>query len=394
MLDERTILVMMAVMQLLLALLAAAVRRGHAEFAAGMGSWALGVTLMSCGALATVLGDGSQASWRLAISNGFYVPGMSLLGFGMLRFAGQSPRAARWVAATLLVYLVGVALSRQAEQAPFRIAFFMLQQMTVGALSLHALLRCDAPRTSIGWVVTVLAMALLTAAGGVRAAMALTGWMQFRLLAGSPLIWLVMSVLGLVQLLGTVGLILLAGERTRRRLEQLASHDGLTGLLTRGGFAELAGHVLAASRRQTRAVGFLIVDIDHFKAINDGHGHQTGDAVLAEVARRLREGAREIDLVSRFGGEEFALLLPQADLEQARQAGERLRQRVTAAPVRYGEKALPVTISIGVSSGDAAGIDIDRLYREADAALYRAKAGGRNRVEVADGNAVAATMPA
>lgn len=390
MLDERTILVMTALMQVLLAVLAVAVRRGHAEFAAGMGSWAWGVLLMSFGSMSTMLGDGSQVPLRLAISNACYVPGISLIGFGMVRFLGQSPAARHWVVGTLLVYGVGVMLSMHPEQTRYRIAVFTTQQVTVAVLALTALVRSGALRGGVGGGVILAAMALLALAGVGRGVLAVTGWSQVRLLAGAPIVWVFMGTMGLVMLLGTIGMILAAGERMRCRLEQLASHDSLTGLLTRGGFSELACHVLAASRRETRRVGFLIIDIDHFKTINDQHGHQVGDGVLAAVAQRLNECAREIDLVSRFGGEEFAVLLPQADLAQARQAGERLRQRVAETPVEHRGLTVSVSVSIGVSCGDAADIALERLYREADAALYQAKAKGRNRVECAGESASAA----
>lgn len=384
MLDERTILIMMVVLQATMALLAAAVRRGHAEFAAGMGSWAWGVTLISVGSLLTLLSGGELDIGQLALNNAFYISGISLLGLGVRRFLGCPPELKPWLLLTVAVYLIGLGFSQRPEQAPVRIGVFMLQQIGVAGLGLLALYRYRGRHRKLGLVVLAMSLALLALAAGLRGGAALTGLTSVRLLAGSTLVWAVVGAFGLSLVLGTLGMILMAGERTRQRLEDLASHDGLTGLLTRGGFAELASHVLAASRRETRQVAFLIVDIDHFKTVNDSHGHQAGDAVLAAVATVLRSSSREIDLVSRFGGEEFGVLLPQADLEQARQTGERLRRAVEQAHISHAGVRLQATISIGVSAGDARQASIEQLYRDADAALYRAKAKGRNRVECAE----------
>ncbi|HEX5756249.1 MAG TPA: GGDEF domain-containing protein [Arenimonas sp.] len=395
MLDERTILVMSAIMVGLVGFLAAAVRHGHAEFAAGMGSWSAGVILISAGFMMTVLSGGEPSPVRLTLNNAYYVAGMSLLGFGAVRFLGGAPTPGWWFAGTLLVFLGGIALSQSpSQQAAARIGVFMLQQLLVAGAGLLAWWRGRGEGSGHGRLLLLMALLVMAVLALVRGGSAVTGWADIRLLTGARIIWLVVGGISLALVMGTLGMILLAGERTRRRLEQLASHDSLTGLLTRGGFSDLAAHVFAASRRETRRLAFLIVDIDHFKAINDRHGHQAGDAVLAAVAQCLQASAREIDLVSRFGGEEFAVLLPECDGEQARQAAERLRSRVAELRLAHAGHALQVTISIGVASGDATRCSVDALYREADAALYRAKAGGRNRVECADAAAAAATMPA
>jgi diguanylate cyclase (GGDEF)-like protein len=127
-----------------------------------------------------------------------------------------------------------------------------------------------------------------------------------------------------------------------------------------------------------------MVDLDHFKAINDTHGHQGGDVVLKETARRMRASLRPYDGVGRYGGEEFIIVLPGADVRSTRAAAERLRQYLAAEPVVLGGATLQITASFGVActhQGDA--VDMAGLIRAADAALYRAKAGGRNRVDVA-----------
>jgi two-component system cell cycle response regulator len=184
-------------------------------------------------------------------------------------------------------------------------------------------------------------------------------------------------------------------DRQRDRLQTTiaaASVDPLTGLYNRRhAIARL--EALATGARETGlAFAVMILDIDHFKAINDTHGHATGDRVLVEVARRLRENLRAIDLVARIGGEEFLVAMPETSVEQARGAAERLRGVIEGTPFDCTRTAHPpfrVTLSIGVAvgpGGDVGAISngalIEELYERADVALYSAKTAGRNMVTV------------
>jgi diguanylate cyclase (GGDEF)-like protein len=172
----------------------------------------------------------------------------------------------------------------------------------------------------------------------------------------------------------------LALTRYQRRLEQLASTDELTGLLNRHAFNILIGKLIAEYRREPRPISMLVADIDHFKEINDRHGHLAGDAVLAAVTRALQGGLRESDLAVRWGGEEFLLVLKGCELAEAARIAENLRQAVAARPIRVTDQEIAVTLSIGASQFDG-NESPEQTVSRADAALYRAKAGGRNRVE-------------
>ena len=169
-----------------------------------------------------------------------------------------------------------------------------------------------------------------------------------------------------------------------RRLEELAATDGLTGLLNRRRFFELAAREVELARRKGRTVAVVLADLDHFKDVNDHHGHAAGDAVLKGVAGRFRSALRATDLSCRYGGEEFAFLFPESDLAQGLKAAERLRAGVAAAPLSCSEGAIGVTLSLGVSAGRPGPdglLDLEGLLRAADEALYAAKKAGRNRVE-------------
>jgi len=166
-------------------------------------------------------------------------------------------------------------------------------------------------------------------------------------------------------------------------LRQQATHDALTGLLNRGAISEIFERELARAKREEMSVGVLLADVDHFKSVNDTHGHDTGDEVLRQVARRLQGAVRTYDLVGRYGGEELMVVLPRCDDESAFRIAERARAAVASTPCG-SDPAVPVTISMGIATSRALGtFDANALVRGADAALYRAKNGGRNRCELA-----------
>jgi len=170
-------------------------------------------------------------------------------------------------------------------------------------------------------------------------------------------------------------------EELRNRaaaLEQLAFSDGLTEIANRRFLDRQLQALISSANRHGRPLAVALVDIDRFKAINDAHGHATGDAVLLEIARRLTGRLRVEDHIGRFGGEEFLVLLPDTDAEAAAEVAEALRAAVAAEPIRVEGLSLRVTASVGwaVYADEAA----HQLVARADAGLYRAKAGGRNRV--------------
>ena len=164
---------------------------------------------------------------------------------------------------------------------------------------------------------------------------------------------------------------------------RLSITDGLTGLWNRRQFDLRALGEVQRAVRFSESFGVVMVDLDRFKAINDTHGHQTGDAVLVELARRLTEATRDVDLVARFGGEEFILMLPNTTCAGALIVGEKLRGRIGDDPFVVDDLAIDVTVSVGVASYPEHGSTVKELVAAADAALYRAKAGGRDRVEAA-----------
>ena len=166
-------------------------------------------------------------------------------------------------------------------------------------------------------------------------------------------------------------------------VERQAVTDELTGLANVRAFTSILDRELERSRRFETPLGLLMMDIDDFKLVNDTYGHQQGDEVLAQVAGVLRDHSRELDTPARYGGEEMAVVLPQTGVEGAEMLGERIREAVEAlrVPRVRGGGVLSVTASFGVASVPDAAVDREGLIAAADAALYRAKRGGKNRVE-------------
>jgi len=172
--------------------------------------------------------------------------------------------------------------------------------------------------------------------------------------------------------------------KARESLRFEAMHDSLTGLLNRGAVLEQLTKELVRASRRGAPVSVLMGDLDHFKTINDTHGHVAGDAVLREAARRLQAGVRAYDSVGRLGGEEFIAVLPECDAKTGLSVAQRLCRSLADTPTLYSGTPIAHSISIGVAATDQFGSSrADELIRAADAALYRAKHAGRSRALLA-----------
>src|SRR6185437_12276391 len=174
-------------------------------------------------------------------------------------------------------------------------------------------------------------------------------------------------------------------ETTRadnRRLEALATTDPLTRVLNRRALLDRLATELDRVRRYRTTLSLLLLDVDHFKQINDTSGHLAGDSVLRQIGALLQEAVRTVDVVARYGGEEFVTLLPETSDEGATSFAERLRERIAAQPFEVGgETPVHLTVSIGIATFPSPGVEsTDDLFARAESALYRAKSAGRNQV--------------
>ena len=242
-----------------------------------------------------------------------------------------------------------------------------------------------------------LTMSLAMAALGLRAVHAwltpgdYVDLMQVSLGQGLTFLFAFMCLLG-----AGYGFVLAVFERVAQQMDEAATHDGLTGCWNRSTTDALLEHELLRSRRTGTPVAFVLLDIDHFKQVNDQQGHRSGDAVLRRFADTVRGRLRASDVFGRTGGEEFGLVLPGTDMAGARWLVEAVRREVELMSVAGDEgQPLRVTVSAGIAPADAqTTLSGDRLYGQADQALYEAKRNGRNRVEVyGEANGASALLP-
>jgi len=172
-------------------------------------------------------------------------------------------------------------------------------------------------------------------------------------------------------------------KKIEQQLASMALFDSLTGTLNRPAFYQHAEKEFARSKRYYRPLSVIMLDIDHFKSVNDKYGHQGGDQVLQIFAEACQEVIRSTDIMGRVGGEEFALLLPDTPMKSAFNLAERLRQRINKYPYLAGDMLIDITASLGVAELQSDDSEFRMLLQRADEALYKAKHAGRNQVKIA-----------
>lgn len=280
----------------------------------------------------------------------------------------------------ILLLLFGLGLTA-VDQVPSASLLSFLLLCMLCSISVH--LR---PRVS-ALLYGLASLGLYAALNLAQAAPALLSTARFQGLAGCVLTWALSVLLwrkfcAHTVLRDTLQKTQAALEQKQRELERLTRQDGLTGLYNRNTFVELTRQELRRAQRQSSATAILLLDLDHFKHVNDTWGHPAGDAVLRQTAQLATSTVRSTDLVGRLGGEEFIILLPNTSHDAARRIAEKLRARLEAAPTRWQDTEIRTTASFGVACTTAHELrDFDALYHSADEALYRAKERGRNRVE-------------
>jgi diguanylate cyclase (GGDEF)-like protein len=343
--------------------------------------WALAAGLIVAGMLSLVVATPARPLLYL-VGNGCLVFGAVAQLWGLQVFYRQPPGRLGWAigAGHCLLFAWLMATSTAPLQ---RVVMLSATLLLVLALSCRVLLVGMQPRRTFGSVLTLGGIALLMLNNIARIGAAIRHDLQFLPLsqsaAGIAVLYLV--PLGGIFLYAT-GLLLLYFERLVEEKHQLATHDELTGLLNRRAVAAAGQREVALALRNRQPLTVAFADIDFFKRINDELGHEAGDQALADLARLLRHTCRSVDLVGRYGGEEFCLVFPGLGADAATCVGDRLLAAVRA--YRFRERT-PLTVSIGFASlPDAAGEgDWAELLHRADTARYQAKQAGRDRVRVA-----------
>lgn len=320
------------------------------------------------------------------IANAVYSAATAMLLAGFYRFFG---RRAPYLALTIGVALVAAAIAffhYRIDSFAARTTVVSIFQVIICVAIIYALIRTRKARRSRYPYLFVMVTAMLAAVGhAFRAAqyIAHTGELT-SMWQPSPLHLLFLLAGTMVLPVMTLGAVMIVHDRMVARAEHAANRDFLTGAWSRRAFFSLAEDELARARKRGGELSLLMLDVDRFKSINDRFGHAAGDQVLIEVVTRALGALRDVDYLGRVGGEEFAVLLPSSDLPAALAVAERLRASVAgellvSEPGREAGVA-EFTVSIGAASlrEDET---LQQWLQRADAALYRAKASGRNRVE-------------
>ncbi|MDH0863594.1 GGDEF domain-containing protein [Mitsuaria sp. GD03876] len=375
-LDPRSITVMTALMAAVMGAVLLGVRRNYPSTIQGLLPWSLAP--MTCALAAGVYAmQGALPDFVVAqTGNALLLTGCGLFYFGSQRFFGRPVTWRLWGGIALLSLAV---LTWFLIRPDYRVRMVVFTATMTACVLAHAwLVRRDGRGFAARLIAGTLALQAAVLVGRGLASFWVDGAQSSRFAMTTVQTAYIASYCFSVLLL-SVGVLLMASERVREEFELLATRDALTGALTRRAVLQAGGEEFDRWRRYGQPLSLLLLDIDHFKLVNDRHGHQTGDRVLAEAVAAIRGQLRATDRLGRYGGEEFVILLPSTDAEAARASAERVREALAAhvpAP-----DVPPCTASIGVAVAQLGDVSIDQLLARADAALYRAKANGRDRVE-------------
>ena len=375
-LDLRSIILLSGIMGLLLAVVFLFLRLSYPRSIQGLGWWAAAPVASFVSTLRFAARGQIPVLVSVVAANGLLLTGIAMFYFGARHFFGLAPAYLSRIGLILaaLPLLTWYTLVEPSFTARILIVSLLWAyiQMTLAVL----IWRHGPEVFSTRFTAVVLLIHTCT-----LVLRFLSAWLPLpneHLLDPTRVqtLYVVMNALLTVAL--GVGLILMASDRLRVLLEHSASHDSLTNALVRRTLIGACEQELERCRRHGRSMALLMLDIDHFKAINDMHGHQMGDRVLVDFVNRLTPLLRRPDQLGRFGGEEFVVLLPETTQEQALLVAERIR----AAVAQPTTGLPPITASIGVTTNRPDDAQVDVLLARADTALYKAKAEGRNRIAV------------
>ena len=373
-LDPRSLIAMAGVMSALMALVLLLMRRNYPSWIRGLGAWALAPVLWLA---ATVLfgARDSVPPWvGLVVANLLLMLGTVTFYMGTRRFMGQPLTWRLWsgvIAGTMLMIMV---FSYWMPNYTVRVGCFAIVMGVLDAAQLRFMLRHGGRNFPVRLVEVMLGLHMLVL--GVRLGSILAGHAGNDLMEPSLFQTLYIGAYALTVLMLSIGAVLMATDRLRTELEHLATYDSLTQTLNRRALLQRCEDELERAQRYGNGPSIMMVDLDNFKAVNDTRGHQHGDAVLVHFAERTRQVLRRADRLGRYGGEEFLVLLPGADAQAALGVAQRIHATLATG------HPLDCEVSIGLTSWTGPQETLDAMLSRADAALYRAKEGGRNRTVV------------
>ena len=371
--DPRTIVPLTGIMGGLMSAVLYFLQRNYPPTVKGLREWAFATAMLFCAGVMAAAGASVPAVVSIAGSNLLIWVGVFFQYVGTQKFFNLQPKSSAKLLPIIGLSLVALWYTVVEPSYRPRLMISVLVLSYMFSLHAHLIYTCGnasfANRFAVGILIIAIASQILRF---------VTAWLYplgSGILDTTPHNLIYVIVYPFVMLLFAIALILMATERVRAEFEHLATHDWLTHALTRRQLTEVCQQELERCYRHGRMMSVLLIDMDHFKSINDSKGHQAGDRVLVQFTAAVHSLLRSADVMGRLGGEEFVVLLPETPIEFARVVAERIRAKV-------GELTdpAPFTVSIGITTNLAATDSVDALMARADAAMYQAKARGRDQV--------------
>lgn len=348
----------------------------------GVGFWALGSLAISLGVL-VILTQTGKYFWYNIPGNALIATGFGFYIIGIQAYFDSNPRFEIVFSLTSIIIAGDLFFVFLGQQIRLAMLFNTLVYLSANFYCVVLLLRNASHRTNRAFQFTG---SVFLAASIILAARAVSIILTDEAMILSTAEWsvnkLIFIWLSVFQLCITFGFLLMLNYSMAKKLTDLAALDWLTGLLNRRYLESHAKMLEANCKRLNVGLAALLIDLDLFKQINDKYGHQAGDAVLKHFAAHLKLLTRSGDLVGRYGGEEFCVLLPNQNEEQALLLAERIRISFKQIPCMYEQHKIYCSISIGVSESATVGLGFDKLIAAADKSLYEAKLHGRDKVVV------------
>ncbi len=377
--DLKTIIFMSMLLTFMLSMLLAITRKHHKEVG-GPGYWAVGNLVVGLGMVLVLI--------QLDTPKVLFLPGLALIGAGLSlylngiqAFIGKKPD--HRIPVVLFFLLVAIDVFFVILQHDLRIATALGALVFAGIYLVSARLTFSRDEGIVGslfWVASSLFLLMALFMLGRAFATVKADAAVFTSFATWPINAYTFMLGAVSQFFISSLFVLLLSYRLNQNLESIATIDSLTGILNRRGLEDSAFKMQGVCKRINLSMAVLVIDVDHFKKVNDKHGHLFGDDVLKGLAKTIAEILRSGDVLGRYGGEEFFVFLPNTNEKDAANLAERIRMGVEKTLHTVNHKIIKGTVSIGVADSVRAGYDFKGLVAAADSALYVAKNSGRNRV--------------
>jgi diguanylate cyclase (GGDEF)-like protein len=375
--DSRTVFLLTGVMGGLMALILLSIKRSYPSSIKGLSEWSYSLVLLFFAGLLSAVRPQLPASVGIWLANLMIWSALYLGYFGSQLFFDIKPKPVPWMSLVFGVWLVSMWFTLADPNYVIRLR--MSNMLMLLLFGVHAQLIY---KNRLNSSAKVMAFSVLVVIAGIQVMRFVTTFTMAPAISNMDtslphLIFILGFAFSI--LLMSISMILMATDKLRTELELLATRDSLTNALTRRSMNECIEQELQRSKRSQRQMALLVMDLDHFKTINDNHGHQAGDQVLIRFVNNVNKLLRQVDQLGRFGGEEFVALLPETSLQDAQLVAQRIR---AVSGAKVGDSAPACTVSIGITTNTLSNDTVDSLLARADAAMYRAKANGRNRVEL------------